>query len=70
MAICARHATLIYNDTPGNDASRFICNANLPPEHANMAQQAHAEGAKCAEVAGSNLRAYYCRTRSVCVKKH
>lgn len=28
MAICAHHATVIYNDTPGNAASRFICNAN------------------------------------------
>lgn len=35
IAICAYHGTLIYNDTPGNAASRFICNANLPPDHAH-----------------------------------
>lgn len=70
MAICAHHATLIYNDTPGNAASRFICNANLPPDHANMAQQSNSEGANCTEVAGSNMRAYNWRTRSVCVKNH
>lgn len=66
MAICAHHATLIYNDTPGNAASRFICNANLPPDHAKMAQQSDMEGANCAEVASSNMRAYNWRTRSVC----
>lgn len=70
MAICAHHATLIYNDTPGNAVSRFICNANLPPDHANMAQQSDTEGANCAEVASSNMRAYNWRTRSVCVKNH
>lgn len=68
MAICAHHATLIHNDTPGNAASRFICNANLPPDHTNMAQQSDTEGANCAEVANSNMRAYNWRTRSVCVK--
>lgn len=70
MAICAHHATLIYNDTPGNAASHFICNANLPPDHTNMAQQWNTEGANCAEVAGSNMRAYNWRTGSVCVKRH
>ena len=70
MAICAHHATLIYNDTPGNAASRFICNANSPPDHANTAQQWDREGANCVEVASSNMRAYNWRTRSVCVKNH
>lgn len=70
IAICAHHATLIYNDTPGNAASRFICNANWPADHANMAQQPDTEGANCAEVAGSNMRAHNWRTRSVCVKHH
>lgn len=70
MAICAHHATLICNDTPGNAASCFICNANLPPDHANMAQQSETEGANCAELASSNMRAYNWRTCSVCVKKH
>lgn len=70
MAICAHHATLICNDTPGNAASCFICNANLPPDHANMAQQSDTEGANCAELASSNMRAYNWRTCSVSVKKH
>jgi len=70
MAICAHHATLIYNDTSGNAASLLICNANLPPDQTNMAQQSVSEGANCAEVACSNMRAYNWRTRSVCVKNH
>lgn len=70
MVICAHHATLIYNDTPGNAASRFICNANSPPDRANAAQQPDTEGANCAEVAGSNMRAHNWRTRSVCVKNN
>lgn len=38
----------------------LICNANLPADHANMAQQLDREGANCAEVAHSNMRAYNC----------
>lgn len=70
MAICAHHATLIYNDTSGNAAPHFICNANSPPDHANMAQQSETEGANCTEVAGSDMRACNWTIHSVCVKEH
>lgn len=61
----------IYNDNPGNATCRFICNANTPLDHANAVQQSDSEeGANCAEVAGSTMRACNWRTRSVCVKTH
>lgn len=58
MAFCVHRARLTYHDSSGNAASSFICNANLHANHANMTQQLDREGANCAEVAHSNMRAY------------
>lgn len=58
MAFCAHRARIIYHDSSRNAASGFIFNANLPADHANVAQQLDREGANCAEMAHSNMRAY------------
>lgn len=52
---CSHHATIIENDSAGNVTSTLICNANLPADHAYMAQQLDREGANCAAVDYSNI---------------